>query len=543
METIEPLNELLTDAEKVQFLQKKIDLANDVDAVLEQCFVEKKDLAATIDVVFKCVEKLLAPSIIFLNTQTEDLNMNLFSHGINSALLAQKVPHLLSVSKRERYTTAVMDWFVIPLDMAGVTIGAFGMAFLPDPKRKANLIFDLIETVAEELDDNFFAIQESRIKHMTILEIQRCLKSKILSEAIDRAINVMGDIVPIQDLVILYEDEDFEGKKIVQYVIYRDYQKLFDSVDKPNQKLDELIRKGKQVILPGNKDLAEVIPIDGATETILLDGLLNETLVGKMVIRPPEGTGLSISSREIIQIFGEALRQRLVDFNKEKNSLRHYFSPEVVRKLLKIQNYEQKLLAPRQEEIGILYADIAGFTKLSEQILRDPKRIAQFVDEWSHGVVSILFQEGGTLDKLVGDCVICLFGPPFYDIPPQRIACKALKVAVGIRNFTQNFFKKKEFSDVRESPMFPDFGVTIGVNFCPANVGLIGPNKDLTAFSSGMNNTARLQGLAKNNEILVTPKIKELAEVFEPGIWSFDGPYSGVVKNVKDPLIYFKLKN
>ena len=538
----DPWDELPTDKEKILFLKLKVNLAEDVDAVLEKCYLEKKDLAATIDVVFKCVAQHLSPTIIFLKTQNEDLRSTLYAFGATPELLEQKIPHLLSVSKMTKQENLALDWFAMPLDMSGETMGSFGIAFSPNEKRRENLIFDLLNTIAEELDDSFYAIQANRIKHMTILEIQRSLKSKVLSEAIDRAIALMGDFIPIQDLAILYLDEDFEGKSIVQYVVYRDFQKIFDSVDKPMPILEELIRSGKQIIMPGNRDLEKIIPIDGATETILLDGLVVETLVGKMVIRPPEGTGLSVASREIIQVFAESLRQRLVDFNREKNSLRHFFSPEVVRKLLKINDYEQKYLSPQQKEIGIIYSDVSGFTKLSEQVLKDPKKIANFVNQWSHGVVQQLFAERGTLDKLVGDCVIGLLGPPFYEFTPSQLACKVLRIAVKIRNFTMEFLKLPENSEIQASPLFQDFGVSQGVNFCPANVGLIGPNNDLTAFSSGMNNTARLQGLAKKNEILVMPSIKQLAEATEPGLWSFDGPFSTQVKNVKEPLDYFKLK-
>ena len=537
-----PWDEIVSDQEKITYLENRIKIADDVDAIIEQCHLEKKDLGGTLDIVFKCIYEHMTPAAIFLETQNEELKPTIFSFGITEDMVALRAGQLLQVAKPTHIKEPSMEWYAIPLDMAGETIGAFGVGFLPGHERSANLIFDMMNAVAEELDGFFYGIQASRIKHLTILEIQRCLKSKNLMTAIDMSINMVSDSVPVQDLILMYLDEDLEGNKQVQYVVYRDFQKLFDSFENPMPAMESLLKQGKDVVLPGNRDLENIVAIDGLTETILLDGLLNETLVGKLIVRPAHGMGLSIASREIIQVFAEALRQRLVDFNREKNLLRQFFSPEITRKLLKSSDYRDKLLSSHQAELGVLFADISGFTKLSEQVLREPKRITDFVNDWAHGVVEGLFKEGGVLDKLVGDCIIALFGPPFYDLPPAKVVVKSLQTALFIRNFTNDFLRRPGNADIQKSPLFNDFGVAIGINFCPANVGMLGPNKDFTAFSSGMNNTARLQGLAKRNEILVSPSVKELAEQFEPALWAFEGPFSAPVKNVKEPLVYFRLK-
>ena len=98
--------------------------------------------------------------------------------------------------------------------------------------------------------------------------------------------------------------------------------------------------------------------------------------------------------------------------------------------------------------------------------------------------------------------------------------------------------ESEQNQDIKKHPEYPNFGVSIGVNFCHCTVGLIGPNKDLTAFSSGVNITARLQGLAKPNEILVTERVKDIA-LSMPGTWSFSEKKSTNVKNVSEPLGYY----
>ena len=68
----------------------------------------------------------------------------------------------------------------------------------------------------------------------------------------------------------------------------------------------------------------------------------------------------------------------------------------------------------------------------------------------------------------------------------------------------------------------------------PASVGFFGPNDDYTAFSSGMNNTARLQGVAGAGEILCMERF--VGVLGETG--RFSDPRHAEVKNVAEPLPY-----
>jgi class 3 adenylate cyclase len=79
-----------------------------------------------------------------------------------------------------------------------------------------------------------------------------------------------------------------------------------------------------------------------------------------------------------------------------------------------------------------------------------------------------------------------------------------------------------------------EVGVATGVNLCPLFVGRFGPNDNFTGFSRGMNNTARLQGCAVRDEILVMePAVKALGE----GSGFVFGPErQAKVKNVAEPL-------
>jgi class 3 adenylate cyclase len=77
-------------------------------------------------------------------------------------------------------------------------------------------------------------------------------------------------------------------------------------------------------------------------------------------------------------------------------------------------------------------------------------------------------------------------------------------------------------------------GVSSGVNLASLFVGRFGPNDNFTGFSSGMNNTARLQGCAVRNEILVMSNALEVLD--KDHDLTLGTERSARVKNVEHPL-------
>jgi class 3 adenylate cyclase len=173
------------------------------------------------------------------------------------------------------------------------------------------------------------------------------------------------------------------------------------------------------------------------------------------------GTAFRFFADEIIQVFTETLRQRLVDFNRERNVLRKFFADDIISRLIAEPGYQKQHLTAREEEIGIIFADISGFTKMSEQILKSPERITALIDKWSSEIIDRVFPLGACLDKLVGDCIILLFGPPFYDLTPAEIVARTLKAAMIIRDYTRDFFSSPRMRISRSTLISPDSGLPL----------------------------------------------------------------------------------
>jgi class 3 adenylate cyclase len=222
------------------------------------------------------------------------------------------------------------------------------------------------------------------------------------------------------------------------------------------------------------------------------------------------------------------LRQRIVDFNREWKNLSVTFPRSVSDRLLAEEGYVEKYLTPRERECVILYTDIAGFTRLSEQVLGKPEAIGRLIDTWSEQVVQLVWDAGGTFDKMVGDCVIAIWGPPFFDEPTERLVRRALRAAQAISTFTRSLAAHEALPEL----VGQSVDVATGINVCPLMVGVFGPDREYTGFSAGMNNTARLQGQARGGEILCMESVVEQAR----DLRLFGELREAKVKNVEHPL-------
>jgi class 3 adenylate cyclase len=258
--------------------------------------------------------------------------------------------------------------------------------------------------------------------------------------------------------------------------------------------------------------------------------------VGKLVVgsRRP----LSTYERDVFDLFSDVLQKRIVDFSKVGKLLHRTFPTPVVLRLLDEPDPMARL-APRAADVSILFADVVSFTRLSEQVMQDPVAVGAFIEAWSRGATQILWKHGGVLDKLIGDCVIGLFGPPYYEQSAEERALACVRAAAEIVRFTRGMLDHPAAAAIKAAD--ETLGVAVGLNECPASVGLFGLNADFTAFAPGMNNAARLQAQAGLDEVLVMEPMKELLEAAGAPL-RFGPRREAAVKNVADPLAFHALE-
>lgn len=190
------------------------------------------------------------------------------------------------------------------------------------------------------------------------------------------------------------------------------------------------------------------------------------------------------------------MRQRI----RVRKTLRRYLSPPTANKLLLNHVSLEK---PEKREIAVLFVDIRGFTPLSESLA--PSQMAEVLKEYLTLTSTAIFNNGGTLDKFIGDATMGFFNAPLEQEDYVYHAVKAaMEIAAGGERIRETFHKK--------------FGRNIyfgiGVHFGPAVVGEIGPDyrKDYTAVGDTVNTASRLESNAKPGEVLVSLRVCEALE-------------------------------
>jgi adenylate cyclase len=170
------------------------------------------------------------------------------------------------------------------------------------------------------------------------------------------------------------------------------------------------------------------------------------------------------------------------------------FLPEYVVKQM-LDNPESFKLGGVNQTITVLFADIRGFTRISEHA--PPEKIVGLLNRYFSAMTDIIFAHGGTLDKYLGDGLMALFGAP--TTTPED-AANALNAAVAMQ--------RRIISINQEliSEGLPEIGVGIGLHTGEVTVGYIGSERrsEYTAIGDAVNTAARLESNARGGEILIS---------------------------------------
>ena len=170
------------------------------------------------------------------------------------------------------------------------------------------------------------------------------------------------------------------------------------------------------------------------------------------------------------------------------------FLPEYVVKQM-LENPESFKLGGINQTITILFADIRGFTSISEHAA--PEKIVSLLNRYFSAMTDIIFAHGGTLDKYLGDGLMALFGAP--TTTPED-ASNALNAAVAMQRRLLGINAELRAEGLSE------VGVGIGLHTGEVIVGYIGSERrsEYTAIGDAVNTASRLESNAKGGEILVS---------------------------------------
>lgn len=152
-------------------------------------------------------------------------------------------------------------------------------------------------------------------------------------------------------------------------------------------------------------------------------------------------------------------------------------------------------LGGESRTVTVLFADIRGFTKFSEQ--HSAKRVVEVLNMLFSELTKVIFKYKGTFDKYIGDAIMAFYGAP---ISYEDDVIRALQTALGMQ---QVFAQIKERWSSEE---LTSLALGVGLNTGEAVVGNIGSEKvmDYTAIGDTVNVAKRLQEVAGLGQILIS---------------------------------------
>lgn len=162
-------------------------------------------------------------------------------------------------------------------------------------------------------------------------------------------------------------------------------------------------------------------------------------------------------------------------------------------------------LRPEPRLVTILFSDIVGFTQLSNTLRS--RRIAELLNEYLSEMTRAVFDNGGTVDKFVGDAILALFGAP-EEVSPHEQVRRAVAAADQMRCALKKLNQRWQAQGLK--PLQFRCGIHQGT----AVVGMFGSKlrSDYTAIGPSVNIAARLQDAAEPGSILVSAAVADYLE-------------------------------
>ncbi len=190
---------------------------------------------------------------------------------------------------------------------------------------------------------------------------------------------------------------------------------------------------------------------------------------------------------------------------RTRRTLERYVSKNLVKEVLENPNSYYSSLRGARVPVTVLFSDLIGFTTLSEE--GEPEALVAQLNEYLSRMTSVVFSNGGTLDKFIGDGIMAVWGN-VRSLGMAEDAKSCARAALGMRRELRQLNQQW-----REEGRL-GFGMGIGINHGEVIVGNIGSHErmDPTVIGDSANLASRIEGLTRiyGLDILVGATAAEL---------------------------------
>lgn len=178
--------------------------------------------------------------------------------------------------------------------------------------------------------------------------------------------------------------------------------------------------------------------------------------------------------------------------HRQSQILNQFLGKEVAERLE--EGLESVDVSGERRDLTVMFADIRGFTAFSEN--SSPEQAFSVLNIYLSAMIPIVLENGGVLDKIIGDEVMAIFGmlPDEKDGPNLALQA-ALQMLTMIERLNH---ERKQFGKTQ-------LQIGVGVASGPVSLGVLGSQhrKSITVIGNHVNLAARLQGQAAARQLII----------------------------------------
>jgi adenylate cyclase len=350
------------------------------------------------------------------------------------------------------------------------------------------------------------AVSREKIFQVLVQVAKALLASVELQVVLTTVMDIIFRYLPVErGLIILFDEDGNPVPKLTKFIEGAEQQ------DIPISRTILKMVSQQQVALMTSNALEDArllggksIAIHGIRSAMCVPLWNRQRVIGAVQVDSPIHIGsfteedldllTALANFAAVAIERAQLAEKIEEEKKIRSRMERYHSPSVVDEIVKGSISTETEV--RSTDVSILFADISGFTPMSES--KKPEEVAEFLSHFFGFAVESIFAYGGTLDKFIGDAVMAFFGAP---LPQDDHADRAVLTGLMLQRLVNDWNVERAKTDL------PPVMVRVGINSGLAVVGNVGTEKrvDYTVLGSSVNIASRIEsGVAKPGQVVVS---------------------------------------
>jgi adenylate cyclase len=350
-------------------------------------------------------------------------------------------------------------------------------------------------------------VTREKIFQVLVQVAKSLLQTEELSDLLETVMDMIFKYLPVErGLIILFDESGNPVPKLTKFI------EGADAGDIPISRTILKMVAEQQVSLMTSNALEDArllggksIAIHGIRSAMCVPLWNRQRVIGAVQVDSPIHIGrfteedldllTALANFAAVAIERAQLAEKIEQERKIRSRMERYHSPAVIDEIVKgaaAADEDEVKIA----EVSILFADISGFTTVSET--KAPEEVAAYLSNFFSAAVDAIFAYSGTLDKFIGDAVMAFFGAP---IPQEDHADRAIMAGLMMMD------RVDQWNEQREREGLPPVRIRIGINSGPAVVGNVGTEKrvDYTVLGTSVNIASRLEsGVAKPGQLVIS---------------------------------------